>query len=143
MAKTSKTGRARPVNKTKLIRVPKLRRGGTFFSFDKGAVYELYDINEIMRNGWDNRVVADNVEYLLKRENLMSHRWRVVIPAGSESIYPMEEKDTTGKFIADFEVFSDPITLVFTGTVRADAFEFEDGEMELLEIEVFNLEPSE
>ena len=77
--------------------------------------FELTDILEDVTPQTLKHVVAENVEYLLKRE----HRWRhikfpkgysVVIPEGAYTIRD-ETKDESGAFEGDFEIFSNPNTI--------------------------------
>ncbi len=72
----------------------------------EGEVFELTDIFEDV----NEKNVAKNIEYLLRRNKLWSPKYHVVFPAGGLQ----EEKDDSYQY--DFEVFSSPNQMKYHGT---------------------------
>lgn len=88
--------RTRTRSKTKSLRL------------DSENVFNLEDIFDSMGDEWDDKVVAENVRYLLDREKLLPKGWRVEIPPLSANWTVTGPQDTTDHYDADFIVRSDP-----------------------------------
>jgi len=79
--------------------------------------YELHDIFEYVNHQNIKQVVTNNILYILKREKLVAKSWSVVIPEGAYD-YKLAKDDV--RFGGDFEIFSDPMTIVAYGSVVTD-----------------------
>ena len=91
--------------------------------FKVGKEYELYDIGEAITPQTIRHKVADNVEYVLKRERLLPRGYSVVIPMAGDQ-WAVDD-DGSLQYRGDFEVFApDHDTIVAYGQV--DGFGLED-----------------
>ena len=78
---------------------------------------ELYDIMQPIDFRNDRQVLAENVEYTLKREKLLPRGYSVLIPVGGIVEHRQETGRETGFIQGDFEIFApDMDTIVAYGT---------------------------
>lgn len=118
--------------------------------------FELEDImEEITFNGDgiatnDEKVMEENIIYILKREKLWKKNYEIVFPVGATSYLDVGETDNDpSSYEYSFEIFSDPNTVVASGSVSGclmvfreqdkDGEEIEDGEIKSVEVIDMNL----
>lgn len=87
-----------------------------------GDELELVDIFDAIKPGTAKRVIADNVEYTLRREKLLPTGYSVLVPAGGVHTWEPESPERGLGFVhVDFEIFApDMNTIVAYGTAYGD-----------------------
>lgn len=83
-----------------------------------GEPFELHDIFDDISSATARQVVADNVEYTLKREKLLPRGYSVLVPMGGVVAWHDESpRGGIGSVHCDFEIFApDMNTIVAYGT---------------------------
>ena len=96
----------------------------------------------------DEKVFEENIIYILKREKLWKKGYSICFPVGATcSLDVGSTDDDPSSYAYDFEVFSDPNTVVATGTVtgclmvyrKSDDEESDDFE-EITAVEVIDMD---
>ena len=96
----------------------------------------------------DEKVLEENIKYILKREKLWKKGYSICFPVGATaSLDVADTDDDPSSYAYDFEVFSDPNTVVATGTVtgclmvyrKSDDEESDDFE-EITAVEVIDMD---
>jgi len=77
-----------------------------------GEVFELTDIFD----GYSDKNVAKNIEYILRREKLWSPKHGVVFPVGALDVSKPETKKESGFYQRDFEVYTTKDKKKYIGT---------------------------
>jgi len=76
---------------------------------EDNPTFELTDIFQEISHDWQ-KVIEENIRFILKRENLWQKKYMLCFPAGSRQ----EISEESYQF--DFEIFSDVNTVVASGT---------------------------
>lgn len=114
------------MNSRKRVRLKSIRK----------AEYELTDIFESIDSRTAEKVVENNVVYVLRREGILGKKMSVVVPAGGLVEFYHEDKKTgdSGFVQADFEVFRGHQDIVAGGTAYGQV---SAGELIDLTVEVY------
>lgn len=87
--------------------------------------FELTDVmQEIKVNGDgialnDEKVIEENIIYILKREKLWKKNYSICFPSGATAYLDVgSTDDDPSTYTYDFEIFSDPNTVVACGSVN-------------------------
>jgi hypothetical protein len=122
--------------------------------FELGDILEeiTFDNNGIAKN--DEKVIEENIIYILKREKLWKKNYTICFPVGATSYLDVGEGvDDPSSYEYGFEIFSDLNTVVASGSVSGclmafrerskDGEEIEDGEVVSVEVVDMNMSLTE
>ena len=119
---------------------PETARANLREAAEEEAEYELDDIIEVVTPQTVKQVVQNNIEFVLRREELLSSDMRVIIAEGAYDydLAGSEDKNELGHFGGDFTVFDGQHNPVAggdaIGTIAFDPPELLDLNVRVMEV---------
>ncbi len=104
----------------------------------------MESIFTVMGRAWDDRVVAKEIEGLLRRERLLPRGWKVHITSSYER--DAGPQDTTDKYSGRFSVYASAHLVAYEAAFGADGMHTGRGkslEREIISVEVDSFRPTQ